>query len=132
MTDTTFNDPGSGGDRLPLKELVGSLLLVTVREETGIIKTAFGDATAIRADVAVLDGSSKGEVYADTLIFPKKLKGQLSGSVGGKVIGRLGQGTAKAGQSPPWQLEPATEADKAIGTKYLAYVTPVADTEEPF
>jgi hypothetical protein len=128
-----FNDPSAGGDKLPLDQLVGALLLVEVREQTGEIQTTFGPATAIRADVHVLDGARKGERYDDTLIFPRKLQSQLRGSIGGMVIGRLGKGTAKAGQSPPWQLDAASEADKAIGERYLAHVQmQSASVEEPF
>jgi hypothetical protein len=123
MTDT-FNDPGTGGggDKLPLTDLKGSLLLVTVYEHLEPIATEFGPTRAIRADVAALDGALKGSVYADTLIFPKKLQSQLSSSVGGKVIGRLGQGEKQPGKNPPWQLEAATDGDKEIGRKYLAHV----------
>lgn len=133
MTD--FNDPGSGGggDKLPLADLKGSLLLVTVYEHLAEISTEFGPSRAIRADVAVLDGGRKGEVFADTLIFPKKLQGQLKDSIGGKVIGRLGQGEKQPGKNPPWQLEAATDADKEVGRKYLAHVAAqAARDEEPF
>lgn len=123
----TFNEPGVGGDKLDLKSLLGSLLLFTVHEETPELDTTFGKTTAIRADVAVLDGPQKGDIVADTLIFPRVLKGQLRGSVGGKVLGRLGQGENKKG-NPPWQLAAPTEAEKETGRKYLAYIatqTPV-------
>lgn len=135
MTDT-FSEPGvGGGDQFAPGELNGSLLLITVHEETQEIETKFGAATAIRADIAVLDGARKGDVIADTLIFPKMLKGQLRGSVGGKVLGRLGQGENKKG-NPPWQLAAPTDADKETGHKYLAYIAtqaPVVVPEvEPF
>jgi hypothetical protein len=55
-------------------------------------------------------------------VFPKVLASQLRSSVGGKVIGRLGQGIAKPGQSAPWTLNAATDADKETGRKYLAYI----------
>lgn len=136
MTDT-FNEPGTGGDFLDYKELLGSLLLFTVKEETQEIDTKHGPQTAIRADVAVLDGPNKGDVCTDALIFPKILKSQLRGSVGGKVLGRLGQGENKKG-NPPWQLAAPTETEKETGRKYLAYIAtqapvtvPEAD-EDPF
>lgn len=135
MTD--FNDPGTGGsgDNLPLADLLGALLLVTVHEETDPIETKFGPNTAIRADVAALDGAHKAEVFADTLIFPRKLKGQLRGSIGSKVLGRLTQGENKKG-NPPWQLEAPSDADKETGRKYLAHRAAidvaVIDDEEPF
>ncbi len=129
----TFRDPTTGGDKLPLDDLKGSLLLFTVHEQMGEMQTSFGVATPIRADVAVLDGTLKGSVYADALIFPRVLQGNLRGAIGEMVIGRLGKGTAKAGQSAPWILEAASEADKTVGEKYLAHVAAQeAAQEEPF
>jgi hypothetical protein len=132
-----FNDPGTGGDKLPLDELNGSLLLITVHEVVKDIPTSFGDTDAIRADVAALDGPLKASEYADTLIFPRVLQSQLRGSVGSMVIGRLGQGVKKPGQSPPWTLSAATDAEKATGERYLEHIAKtrpvvVEDDEAPF
>src|SRR5262245_29413508 len=114
-----FNDPSSS-DLLPLDDLIGSLLLLTVYEETDDINTVHGPQTAIRADVVVLDGKLVGETYQDTLIFPRVLKSQLRRSAGGMmVVGRLGQGNKKPGQNPPWTLTAATEADKQLAQKYV-------------
>lgn len=132
----TFNDPSSGGDFLPLDDLLGALLLFDVHEQLGEINTSFGPATPIRTDVFVLDGPLKASEYIDALIFPRKLQVQLRGSIGSKVIGRLGRGVAKPGQSPPWELNIATEADKVIGQRFLTYAAQrapaMADPEEPF
>lgn len=130
----TFNDPATGGgDKLPLDELNGSLLLITVHEETDPIDTEYGPTTAVRADVATLDGTLKGEVFADTLIFPRVLKSQLRKFAGQQVLGRLGKGEKKGPKSAPWQLTAATDEEKQTGEKYLAHVAAqaVAD-EEPF
>ena len=114
-----FNDP-SNSDILPLDDLIGSLLLVTVYEETDEINTVHGPQTAIRADVVVLDGAKRGETFGDTLIFPRVLKSQLRRSAGGMmVVGRLGQGVKKPGQSPPWTLSTATPEEKAIAQSYI-------------
>ena len=128
-----FNDPGSGGDRIDWNALDGALLLFDVKAlEEGIV-TAFGDRSAVRADVSVLDGTHKGERFAEALVFPLKLIGQLRTSVGEMVLGRLGKGAAKPGQNPPWQLAAATDADKATGERYLAYAAQKAIEEEaPF
>jgi cytosine/adenosine deaminase-related metal-dependent hydrolase len=85
-----------------------------------------------RCDIAVLDGDCKGDVYADTLIFPRVLIGQLRPNIGKKVLGRLGQGTAKPGQSAPWTLLASSDDDKATAVKYETHmaakaVTPVDD-----
>ena len=132
MTDP-FSDPGTGGDRLDYNDVNGALLLFDVKGVEDRIVTTYGEKSAVRADVVILDGARKGELLADTLIFPLVLQGQLRGKA--KVIGRLEQGTAKVGQKPPWRLADASEADKEIGRKYLAYAAaqaaPVVD-ESPF
>jgi hypothetical protein len=49
------------------------------------------------------------------------------------VLGRLGQGVAKPGQSAPWTLTPASDADKVTAGKYLEHVAAAATAaEEPF
>lgn len=97
-----------------------SLLLIDVKaHETGI-KTTFGDSDAVRADITVLDGEHAGETYNDTLVFPKVLQSQLRPNVGKKVLGRLGQGVAKPGQSAPWLLNDATDDDKTVARKHIA------------
>jgi hypothetical protein len=127
-----FNDPGTGGDRLDYDGVEGALLLFSVKSVEDGITTIYGEKSAIRADVAVLDGALKGEEFNDALVFPLVLQGQLRGSVGAKVLGRLGKGSAKPGQKPPWTLAPATDADKDVGRKYLKYAALKAVDEEPF
>lgn len=116
-----FSAPAPPGSGIEYEPLLGALLLVEPHSvETGI-KTSFGEKDAVRADVTVLDGEQKGEVYADTLVFPTVLIGQLRSKVGEKVLGRLTQGQAKPGQKPPWMLEAASDADQQIGVNYLAH-----------
>ena len=132
---SSFSTPAapSSGDKLPLGDLLGSLLLITVHEHTDEITTEYGPARAIRADVACLDGDHKGETWDDTLIFPRVLQSQLRQSVGAKVLGRLAQGEKMPGKNPPWRLDDPTAADQTVGEKYLAHVaTQTAADEEPF
>jgi len=104
---------------IDLKELNGSLLLIEPAAIEEDIATVHGPSSAIRADVSVLDGELKGEIYEDTLLFPKVLQGQLRPRIGQKVLGRLGQGVAKPGQSAPWTLNEATDQDKQVATAFL-------------
>ncbi len=130
-----FNDPSAGGDKLPLDDLTGSLLLFTVQEALTDVQTSFGPSNPVRADVAVLDGPKKGETYDDALVFPRVLASSLRPHVGAMVLGRLGRGQAKPGQLPPWLLTAATAEEKQTGEKYLQHVaaTKVADpVSEPF
>lgn len=118
MSDT-FDSPSSGAR---ITDFEGSLLLVkpTALEEE--ISTTYGPADAIVADVVVLDGKEANpEPYTDVYIFQKALRGQLKAKVGtGRyVLGRLGKGTAKSGQSAPWLLQDPTDGDKETARVYL-------------
>jgi hypothetical protein len=126
-----FNAPGSAIG-IQWEPYLGRLLLIDVKKEESGIPTAFGTRDAIRAAVTVLDGPTAGEGYADTLVFPQVLQGQLRGSIGGKVLGRLGQGVAKSGQKPPWKLEDPTDADKAIARAHLANEAAARTNPPPF
>lgn len=130
MTADPFTDPAAAGAGINWQDHKGALLLVTVRGLEPEIKTAYGTSDAVRADVVVLDGNGQGAEYADALVFPKVLQSQLRSRVGQKVLGRLTQGVAKAGQSAPWQLEGATDEDKAKGKAYLS--GQVSSAEPPF
>ncbi|MDT8915783.1 hypothetical protein [Amycolatopsis sp. PS_44_ISF1] len=114
-----FKDP-STATGIEWKNFNGSLLLVKVHGQEHSIKTVHGDSSAIRADVFVLDGDHSGESYVDTLVFPKVLQSQLKPSIGAMVLGRLGQGHKKPGQSAPWTLAAATAEDKTLGREFLA------------
>lgn len=122
MTDDMFGDPGSTTG-VDLDAHNGRLLLITPTEQEKDISTAFGPSDAVRADVASLgEGPHETEEFPDVLIFPRVLQSQLRSYIGtGKAaLGRLGKGVAKPGQSAPWQLAPATDADKAVARTYMA------------
>lgn len=102
-------------------EIKGSLLLIEPLSVEDSIKTAYGDASAVKANVIVLDGDQAGTTYSETLIFPKLLQSAVKGAIGDQVIGRLSQGVAKPGQSAPWTLEDASTDAAAVelATPYL-------------
>lgn len=109
--------PASGG--LDLKSLLGALLIVEPLSIEEGVQTVHGPATAVRATVHVVDGPNANDVHEDVLIFPKVLVGQLRTRINQRVLGRLGQGLARPGQSAPWILQEAEAADIAAGTDYL-------------
>ncbi len=110
-----FSSPAAASG-INWSDLNGSLLMVEVAGiETGV-KTSLGEKDAVRATVHDVD---KGEVYDDVLVFPRVLISQLRSRVGSKVLGRLGQGAAKPGQSAPWMLHAATEADQRTAVEYV-------------
>lgn len=133
-----FDKPAAPSGGIDFKTLSGALLVVdvlSVEEHVPTVHTKPGEKSpAVKADVFVLDGASQGEEFLGTLIFPKILQSQLGRSVGRKVIGRLTQGTAKPGQSAPWMLAEATEADNAAGEQWLqARSAPaLASAQPPF
>ena len=120
MTD--YTPPSSGGDNLPLADLLGALLRIEVTEALTDVQTSFGPANPVRANVAVLDGERKADEFDDALIFPRVLVSQLKPNVGKVVLGRLGKGTAKPGQSAPWTLGAPTSDDIAVARKYDAHI----------
>lgn len=114
-----FQQP-SQGDRVNVAELVGSLVLIWVREVREGITTPYGEREAVACDVHVLDGPKGGEKFENALIFQAALIGSLRNAAGGEpVLGRFGQGVAKPGQSAPYILEPFTEQDAAVATGYI-------------
>jgi hypothetical protein len=108
-------------------ELNGRLLIVEPSEIVKDINTNFGVTDAVRANVTVLDGNEAGKKHDDTLIFPRVLQSQLGSRIGQKVLGRLGQGQAKPGQSPPWMLNAATPDDEQKAVAYLSTQFTAAD-----
>lgn len=117
-----FATPSAPSQGIDWKDHNGSLLIIDVHGVKTGIQTVHGLSDAVSATVTVADGPAAGKVYTDTLIFPKILQSQTSSKVGTKVLGRLGQGVAKPGQSAPWMLNPATPQDIAQAGSVLAQV----------
>ena len=129
-----FASPAAPSGGIEWAQFKGSLLLVDVLGQEHGVQTVHGSTDPVRANVHVLDGPGAGESFEDTLIFPKVLIGQTKGKVGEKVLGRLGQGVAKPGQSAPWQLDAATPADVTLAEGWVAQNTKPAVTtaQAPF
>lgn len=130
-----FDTPGSA-NAIQWKDLNGALLLFTVTGQEFDMPTKFtkpGEkgADPVRVDLIVLDGPQSGETYEDTLVFPRGLIGQLKSKVGSRVLGRLGQGQAKAGQDPPWLLTAATPEDEKVARAALSGATTSAGKDTP-
>lgn len=120
----TFAAPAAPGEGIQFKEHIGALVLIDVLGFEEKIKTSFGDNDAVRANVHVIEGAGAGESYEDTLIFPRLLVSQTKKSIGQKVLGRLGQGNAKPGQSAPWILAEASADDIAKAESWVAQHAP--------
>jgi len=129
-----FSQPSAPGTGINLQDHNGALLLIDVESLEVGVKTVHGDSDAISCDIAVLEGTGAGQTYEQTLIFPKVLVGQLKRSIGEKVLGRLGQGVAKPGQSAPWILNEASAEDIAKAEEWVANNTKpkVTSAQAPF
>lgn len=117
-----FDAPSTG---VKITEFEGCLLLLAPTSEQKDINTSFGPADAVETTVTVLDGKDAGTEHNGVLIFQKALQGQLRPKIGtGRmVLGRLGRGVAKPGQSAPWILAEPTDADKQTARAHLRRAT---------
>ena len=116
-----FAAPAAPSSGVKWQDLNRRLVLIEPQAVEAEVETAYGQTEAVRADIAVLDGDNKGEVYSDALIFPRLLVSQTRSKIGAKILARVTQGTAKPGQSPPWILGEASADDQQTGVKYLEY-----------
>jgi hypothetical protein len=118
--EDSFSQPSPASNFRPA-DYQGNLILVWPTEYKTGIKTAFGDSDAIAARVVVLD-SPTIEEHDNVLFFQGALISTLKPSVGSTkpVLGRLGRGTSKPGQSAPFILIPFTEADAKSARDYFA------------
>ena len=121
-----FTAPAAGGgsDVRPA-DLEGHLLIVEPLEYCESIPTSMGDKDAVRVTLHDVTDSA---TFNDVLWFPKVLVGSLKGRIGQKVLGVLGKGTAKPGQSAPWILIDASTEDDAV-TAATAYLNSVAGAQ---
>lgn len=113
----TFSSP-STGDMVKFENLVGHLLIVRPIEFVEEIQTSNGPREAIRADVVDLtandDQGNWGVVYRGSLLFGRVIVPGLRRQIGELVLGRVGQGLAKSGQKPAWQLVDAVGDAQAV------------------
>lgn len=125
-----FDSPSTGAK---ITEFEGCLILCTPTDHREGIATSFGPADAVVTDLVCLDGAQAGRREIGVLVFQKALQGQLRPKVGtGRmVLGRLGRGQAKPGQSAPWILAEPTEADKAKARDWLAAPATVGAQDSP-
>jgi hypothetical protein len=125
-----FGDPGERSS-FKLADHEGALLLITPRSLEEGIETSFGESDAIKADVVVLtktNGKRLDEPVEESgvLIFQRVVIGQLEDAIGKRrVLGTVGRGVAKKGQSAPFLIEKASDDDKAIAREYLNSIDPL-------
>jgi hypothetical protein len=109
MSDDLFSGPSAMG--IDWKSLYGKLLAIFPYGKE-FVNTRFGESDAVRADIYNVDEGVL--VTPDALVFPRALVLQLGGvDMGRAVLGRLGQGEARGGQSAPWILQDPSPEDYA-------------------
>ena len=129
--DDEFGDPGERSS-FKLADHEGALLLITPRSLEEGIETAYGESDAIKADIVVLTKTNgkaldEPEVHEGALIFQRVVIGQLESAIGKRmVLGKVGRGVAKKGQSAPFLIEKADDDDKALAREYRKSVDPLA------
>lgn len=118
---TNSNNPfdQAGGGNFDAEELNGSLVVIWPQSVESV-NTVHGEQDAVRANVLVVDGEKAGEFIEDGLVFPRVLVSSLRGKVGRQVLGRIGQGIAKPGQSAPWIIEKYGDEDVEVALAAIA------------
>ena len=117
-----FAAPAAGSVLKPA-EIEGHLLVVEPREYVQAMQTAMGESDAVRCTVHDITDST---TYDEVLWFSSVLVGSLKSRIGQKVLGVMGKGVAKPGQSAPWLLNDASGEAQAVeaAKKYLAAAAP--------
>lgn len=133
MTEFVSASAPTSGDAIQWGDLKGKLLVIEPLSFEVGFKTSFGESDCVRANVCALTGPDTADEYEDTLIFPRLLVSQTKQQIGKKVVGRLGQGNAKPGQSAPWLLEEANAEDIAKAQAWDAKRKPaITSAQAPF
>lgn len=121
MTAADMFAQPSSGDMFSANENDGRLCLFENIEEAPGISTVHGNVDAVRADVTVLDAPDGVAEYNHSIVFGSALIPTLRAAIkdGKPLLGRIGQGVAKPGQSPPWLLNEFSAEDAAKAGQYI-------------
>jgi hypothetical protein len=113
-----FQQPGVGGDKFEAAQHNGALMLFFPTDYSQNVPTVNGASDVIAARIVNLE---TGQILEDAKVWGKAMVPQLKGAVpDGMVLGRLGQGTGKNGNNPPWILHPHTAQEVARAEAWLA------------
>jgi hypothetical protein len=99
-------------------DVEGHLLVVEPLEFRQGVQTSMGESDAVLCRVHDITAST---TYDDVMWFSRVLVGRLSKRIGQKVVGVMGKGEAKVGQTAPWIIVDASSEPKAVkaATDYL-------------
>lgn len=127
-----FDAPTTGTSISPV-DVENHVLVVEPIEFCPKVTTAFGESDAVRFTVHDITDQT---TYTDVLWFSKALVGMGQRNIGKRLLGVMGKGEAKPGQSAPWILIDATGNETAVqaATVYLnsqTAATIAAPVQEP-
>ena len=93
--------------------------MVEPREYIQSMATAMGSSDAVRCTIHDITDST---TYDEVLWFSSVLVGSLKSRIGAKVLGIMGKGVAKPGQTAPWLLNDASADPGSVADakRYLA------------
>jgi hypothetical protein len=106
-----FASPATSGNVLKPADIEGHLLIVEPLEFRSNVQTSMGESDAIAVTVHDITTS---ETHTDILWFSRVLVGSLKARIGQRVLGVMGKGEAKPGQTAPWVLKDASGEAKAV------------------
>ena len=116
----SFGDPTGPGDQFNARDHLKHLIAF-VQPSRETVTTRFGtDETTRCRYVVCLDGADHaGQVDDNPLVFGNLGQNAWGGGESAIVLGRVDQAAAKAGQSPAFILQPATEEEKATAKAWF-------------
>lgn len=132
----------NAGEFVKVADLEGHLVLFTPTKYVEEVQTSFGESDALMTDVVVFNEDGSVDEHDDVMIFQGALIGTLKrklktvhtierdpatgvvtryrDTTTRRVLGVLGKGEAKKGQSAPYILMPASDEQKAVARAYVA------------
>lgn len=114
-----FTAPASAGEGVAAADVDGHILVCEPLEYLTDVTTVHGPKDAVRLTVHDITDQ---QTYEGCMWFGGYLVGSLKGRIGQKVLGIMGKGTAKPGQSAPWVLTDLSTNEQAVAAA-TAYLT---------
>ena len=113
----TINTSGADdGERIALRDLEGSVVVMVPEEYIAAIDTQNGTTWKVRVTIHDISGQRS---YADQLVFARVMVNGLKDKIGQQVLGVVGKGASKPGKSARWVLNSATEAQATAASEYM-------------
>jgi hypothetical protein len=106
----TFGKPAKVSEGVKPADVDGHLVVIRPIKVVDVV-TKYGEATAIDVDLIDIDEERS---YEGCRWFGKLLVATMRDQIDQLLIGTVGRGTARNGQSPPWVIEDQSENPTAV------------------